>query len=303
MNQQPIRLYLLGTPRFEMAERNIELTAARPIALLGYLSLSMTPQPREHVIDLLWSDSTLDAGRKNLRNALWLLRKLFSDDLIDTTGDYLALSSQVWTDVQLFEQNTAVPNPLAATRFYGAEQNEIFTLYRGPLLNGVIPTNAPEFELWLTMERERLAQLFLQTIHRGLQSCRQMNDWAGVIALARRGLRYDPLQESLYCAMMEAHALRGERDLALRRYQELYKNLDRELGVKPLPETVELRNAIAHGDLRPQVDPTAGAKWWLRPQYFDFTTLPIGLSGRTLLNISADMTDVASFANMRGLPA
>jgi DNA-binding SARP family transcriptional activator len=133
------------------------------------------------------------------------------------------------------------------------------------------------------MERERLAQLLLQTIHRALQGCRQMNDWAGVIAFARRGLRYDPLQESLYYAMMEAHALRGERDQALRQYQELCKNLDRELGVTPLPETITLRNAIAHGDLLPMADPTAVTKWWPHPQ--DFATLPIGLSGRALLNL------------------
>lgn len=246
---QPIpflRLHLLGTPWVDAGGAHTKLTAARPIALLAYLALTTTPQPREHVLDLLWTDSTVDAGRKNLRNALWALRKTFGEDIVHTNGDYLSLGARVWVDACCFEQTV--------TRFASATVEELETaaaLYRGALLNGVAPDHAPEFEIWLTMARERFLQLYLQTLTILVERRQSTGDWGNVILLARRGLQQDPLQEHFYQALMTAHALRGERSEALRQYEALRQFLNQELGIEPLPETQALRTAIGRGELRP----------------------------------------------------
>src|SRR5262249_46177510 len=54
----------------------------------------------------------------------------------------------------------------------------------------------------------------------------------------------DPLQEDLQRAAMRLHYLAGDRASAIRRYEQLRRLLDDELGVPPLDETRALYDAI-----------------------------------------------------------
>src|SRR5439155_13427613 len=111
----------------------------------------------------------------------------------------------------------------------------VLELYRGPFLDGLSLRDAPDFELWLTGERERLAQALLRALETLVAAHRARHDWRGVIAAARTALGHDPLQEPMYRALMEAHARLGERPEALRQYAALRLTFERELGVEPLP--------------------------------------------------------------------
>ena len=44
----------------------------------AYLAARRTPQPREHLLARLWSESSTSAAQKNLGNTLWAIRTLFS---------------------------------------------------------------------------------------------------------------------------------------------------------------------------------------------------------------------------------
>src|SRR5919108_6029503 len=102
-----LSLHILGAPHFERGGQPVDLTAARPIAVLTYLAVTRASHPREHILDLLWTDSPVESGRKNLRNALWTLRKALGDEVLCTSGEYLTLPDNVWTDVQALEQAAA----------------------------------------------------------------------------------------------------------------------------------------------------------------------------------------------------
>ena len=136
-----LRFRLLGVPRFERDGDPVELTAAKAVALLAYLALADGPHPRDRLLGLLWAESAADAARKNLRNILWAIRKALGDDVIRADNDRLSLLPGIWVDVREFQQHA---------------KSE---LYAGPFLDGLFLSGAPEFELWVTMERERLAQL------------------------------------------------------------------------------------------------------------------------------------------------
>ncbi|RME99858.1 MAG: hypothetical protein D6768_14165, partial [Chloroflexi bacterium] len=232
-----LKCYLLGSPRFERDGQPLALKSSKAVALLAYLGICNTPQPREQLIALLWPDSLPDAARKNLRNTLWALRKTLGDDLLHTDADQLSLAGHVWLDVRQFETDAESPADLQAA----------LELYRGPLLNGLALADAPDFELWLAVERERLGQHYLRLLETQIAAFRRNGDWQAVIAAAHRALAADNLQEPIYRLLMEAHARLGERADALRHYQTLRTVLARELGVEPLPETEQLRQQILAG--------------------------------------------------------
>lgn len=264
------RLFFLGAPRFEINGKPIELTAAKSVALLAFLAVSREPQSRDRVLGLLWAESAGDAARKNLRNTLWSIRKALGEDVLATGNDKLAIDASVWMDVRELEKIS--DSKLQISDLNQSAINNLksaIDLYRAPLLDGFTLSDAPDFEIWLTTERERIAQLVARALDSLVKGQRANKDWRAVIDTTQRGLTFDSLQEPMHRALMVAHAMLGERAEALRQYDTLSAALERELGVKPLPETDELREQIVNGSLvaapitkpgRPQESPLQRSK-------------------------------------------
>ena len=249
-------MFFLGSPRFELGKQTVELTAAKAIALLGYLATRREPFTREHLLGLLWSESAEEAAHKNLRNTLWAIRKTLGDETIEADERRLSISQNVWIDVREFEtisnfrfpiSDSGAPSGSGISSIENLESK--IALYRAPFLDGLVIADAPEFEIWLTGERERLAELNLHVLAALVDAYESEGNWRAVIETTQRALTHDPLQEPMHRARMLAYARLGERPEALRQYDTLRITLDRELGVAPLPETDALRAAIANGEL------------------------------------------------------
>ncbi len=245
-----MQLRLFGAPQLLVGDRPAALSSAKALALLAYLALAAGPQPRERLIGLLWAESSGEAARKNLRNALWSIRRALGEAVVQTGGDRLELDPQLWVDVREFERLAAAwpVAPVERPRWARA----LAELHRGPLLDGLQINEAPEFELWLTGERERLHQRHLQQLQRLVLAYQAEGDWPALIEAARLALAHDPLQEPVYQALIAAHARQGDRAEALRQYDLLRGALDRELGVAPLVETDALRAAVVGGAIGPE---------------------------------------------------
>ncbi len=268
-----LRFLFLGPAQITREDQVIELGVAKAVALLAYLAATGTPQRREHLIDLLWPESLPDAGRKNLRNTLWVIRQACDDAALQTDADTIRLSDAVWVDLCAFE--AAIQASARIETGDASDLQRTIDLFRGPLLDGLSLSEAPDFELWLTGERERLGQLYLRALESLAGVHRAAGRWSEMISVARRALAYDNLQEPVYRALMEAHARLGDRSEALRQYDRLRAILARELGVEPLPETESLRTAIINGDLRPTVPiPSAPLPRSRQPSEADRQRLP-----------------------------
>jgi len=59
-------------------QQPLEGLPTNALARLAYLAARRTPQPREHLLARLWSESRTSAAQKNLGNTLWAIRTLFS---------------------------------------------------------------------------------------------------------------------------------------------------------------------------------------------------------------------------------
>ena len=232
---------------FSRDSQVVELNIGKVQALLAYLAISGTPQTREHLIDLLWPESHPDAARKNLRNSLWRLRQKLGEEVVITEDELVLLSSSVWTDVSVFE--SGMKAQLTAAQQADEPMESVLALWRGPLLHGVRLSDSPDFELWLTGERERLGQVYLAGLNRLLAKHRGAAQWRESIDVAQQALAFDSTQESMHVALMEAYAHLGQRTDALRQYDTLRTVLEQELNIAPLPETHALRARILGGEL------------------------------------------------------
>ena len=248
-----LELQFLGRPRVLRDGRDVTPEiGAKGSGLLAYLALNApNPVSREGLAASLWSDKADDAARYRLRHTLWDLRRSLGDELIrsDQVNCWLDLKGEVSIDLVRFQQGCRAVGVSAsghpATPEHLPTLRQVVEQYRGELLEGLIVREAPLFEEWLLVERERLQLLFQEALW-SLARLQQIEmDYAGAILTLNRLIESDPLQERAYRALMGVYLAQGDRSAALRVYRQCSLKLVAELGVKPSPDTERLRELIA----------------------------------------------------------
>src|SRR5262245_60764679 len=221
-------------------EGAINLLGQKERALLAFLALSPgTTHSRDTLASLLWSDRGDPQARDSLKHALTNLRQcLQSADSPAIIADRQSVRldpAAVTTDVAAFERLLSAGTP------EGIEQ--AIALYRGDLLDGITIHDAA-FEDWLLVEQQRLRQLLEGALTTLMAQAMTAGGRGRAEAAARRLLSLDPLREAASRGLMQLHAERGEAAQAVKLYETLRDRLQRELGVKPEPETTRLYEAI-----------------------------------------------------------
>lgn len=236
-----VNLALLGGFRLQTdAGEPVPLSTKKAGALLAYLALRAgQPQPRPKLAALLWGDHSEVQSRDSLRQALSLLRKTLSH--VDARAlvaheDTISFEPTALTaDAILFEDLVAQP---------GDENLEqAVALYGGELLEGFQVT-APEFESWVTAERERFREMALEAMTKLLDHHLSKGAVERGIRTAARLLVADPLQERVHRTLMELYCRQGRHGAALRQYRTCADLLAKELGIEPDATTKALRREL-----------------------------------------------------------
>jgi len=188
---------------------------------------------RDEVIDLLWPEAEPEAGGRNLRYVLHMLRRdLGGGDPspILSEREWISLNPRYeWEiDLQRFEHlaSGAASDPQSL--------EEAMILYRGePLLED-------RYEDWAIPVRERTERTW-RVVALGLaQEYRRLGVYDAAAGWAERLLEHDALDEEALQELLQALAGLDRRADAVRRYQEFERRLAEEIGVPPSTETVAL---------------------------------------------------------------
>jgi predicted ATPase/DNA-binding SARP family transcriptional activator len=257
-----LRIYLLGN--FYVERDGTPIPAAdwarrKTRSLLKLLAL----QPghrlhREQAMELLWPDLDPIAARDNFYRNLSFLRHTLEPGLErPATSHFLSLEAEilklgppgeVWIDVDAFEsviaQARTSPQPLPLLE-------EALVLYGGDLL----PEDA--YEEWTITRRDLLSRAAIKALLQVAEVRREAGAYEPAIAALQRILSLDRTDEQAHRELMRMYALAGRRHDALRQYEHCSKVLQSKLNVEPEPETTELYNSIARGDIaRSEVAPS-----------------------------------------------
>lgn len=249
-----LHLRLFGGCEFRHADSVVRLETLKTSALLAYLVLERTPQPRHKLIGLLWGNLPEASARANLRHALWYLRSAFN------APEHPSL---ILTEQQTVAFNPAVPYSLDIAEFLNRLKREseltsdathpdnrvtllreAIDLYRGDLLEGFFVDDAPGFEEWLLVERERLRALAIDALHRLVAYYIGWGEYDTGLDYARRLLEMEPWLEEAHRQMMRLLALSDQRSAALAQYETCRRVLAEELNAEPSPETQSLYESI-----------------------------------------------------------
>jgi DNA-binding SARP family transcriptional activator len=216
----------------------------RTAAILAFLALE-GPTPRSRLAGLLWPEVPEATARNNLAQALRRSRRRLGAAIV-TGDDPLRLDEAAEVDVAAF-RNGAFP----------CGQDEV-PRAPGALLGDASYDDLPDFAEWLEDRREDLATRWRQTLQDAIDRHEAAGRFGAAARCADRWARAEPLAEAPYRRLMRALYLAGDRPAALAAYHRCQQALRAELGVEPMPETVDLARAIERGEVPGPAAPTIG---------------------------------------------
>jgi DNA-binding SARP family transcriptional activator len=227
---QPIQLHLLGGFCLERHGERLHVSATIQ-RILALLALCSRPTLRTFIAGTLWPDVSEPHATDRLRAALWRL-PCYRDEFLHRTRTELSLCPDVsvdyWRAISEARQSICVQHQTTPGDRTGLELD---------LLPGWD-------EDWVLIERERLRQLRLHALESTCDALLEAHQPARTIELCLDIISGEPLRESTHRILVRAHLMEGNRQEALRTYEQFRGRLAAALGLEPSPLMSEIAAAI-----------------------------------------------------------
>jgi|SRR5215471_11561786 len=256
-----LSMELLGALTIRVDERRIRAqfgsTGRRLTAYLAHYS--GRPHRRERLIDLFWAGLEPNRARSALNTALWRLRKVIAAEPqskggrnLVTLGSEIILEQADWFAIDTHRFDASVKSALRDAAGHADEQPAILLAealdqYSGPFLEG-------EDEDWILIERERLHSLYVRAAHELARLYACMTHYDEAVEVLRGVLAYDPFRETSHRDLMVMLVLNGQRAEALRSHERWRNMMRRELGICPMPLTVQLMAQVRSDGIFQRLD-------------------------------------------------
>ncbi len=192
--------------------------------ILAYLALE-GPSSRQKIAGMFWPKVEDEKARRNLRQTVHRLRENYPE--VVNSDDIMAINETV-------------------TPLISEEDAE-----SGPLLQGLDFFDCDEFLEWLESTRARFEGRKREKLNGQANNFEESGLYAEAIQVSKRLLELDPISEEIHRRLMRLYYLTGDRPSAIAVFEQLEEKLKHELGVSPLPETIELSRVIEHGSVIP----------------------------------------------------
>lgn len=218
-----IQINALQIPKVYIDDVPVVFPYKKTEALFYYIAIEKSAT-RDTVSTLLWEDTDTETAKKNLRNALYVIKKTCGFDVIESSKKFtLSLNPDIefHSDVDDFLDNGNLD--VAYSDF----------------LQGFSLKKANMYEEWLERKREYLRNLYLIKLYDYLVSLPPAR-------LSEIELRYsqytgiDPFDERVSIALIKAYQANKLYLKGIKVYQKLHKELGSELGIVPGHEITDL---------------------------------------------------------------
>ena len=231
-----LTLRLLGGLSLESDDGVVTGRAAqkRRLALLALLATAPSRTlTRDKLIGHLWPESESEQARHLLSVALYELRKALGEDVLVSRGDDVCLEGGFRTDLEALDEALAAGDAERAA-----------ALYSGPFLDGFYLSDAPEFERWVDVERDRWARRHQATLEALAAERTAAGDVHGAVEAWRRLAAIDPYNSRSAIGLVRALAGAGDRAGALQHARIHEVLLREEFGAEPDPELTALATRL-----------------------------------------------------------
>ncbi len=256
---QTLHLYALGPPEVRLGGNLVTFPTRKTLALLIYLAIESSPQPREALAAMLWPEASPERSHGSLRNTLDHLQTTLRRASGQAQTSYLSVThhslslnpdADIDFDLHTVERAYALARAERSSRMLPEGSTSLPLLQsaaacqRGDFLAGFSLGDAPGFDDWAAVQREVWHRRLGLILDRLSEIQFAHGEFAAATETASHWIALDTLNEIAYRRKMRAHFAAGERGQALETYEACRAILAAELSVEPEPDTVTLAESI-----------------------------------------------------------
>ena len=215
---------LLGVPQVIKDGKQLTFPYRKAEGLFYYLCVKRSVS-RDEAIGIFWVDCAEGAARKNLRDAIYHLKKLLGEDIVLAKGNSrISLNREQITSLDYDE---LLPE-------------DFFQHYSGEFLGYFYIKNCMEFEDWTTNMREELLNRFQSSVQLRLTKSRRSYNKQALIDCANALLHRQIFEEGMFQEILSILVEHDEHFEAEQIYQRLKQAMLSELGEAPEEKTARL---------------------------------------------------------------
>lgn len=235
-----INIKFLGIPSITMNDEMINLPYAKAEGVL-YLLLYEKSVSREYLSSLLWGDMDTQSSRKNLRNAIYVIRKnTFDDIIISPKRSILQLNDkyEVKSDIDLIDGFDPC-QPLDHRII-----DEFLNCYNYDFLNEFKIASNMEYLEWINTINLKLNTTYINKLKILSDKLIMGKDFYYGELCSIKLTELEEYGEEGYVNLMKIYQYKGKYQDAVDIYNQLSDKLDKDLSVKPSNEIEKLYKKI-----------------------------------------------------------
>lgn len=225
-----IEVHVLGVPEVRIDGKTIEFPFKKAEALFYFLCFNKKTT-RERLSSLLWSEHNDESARKNLRNAIYVIKRLIGEDVIITPNR------------SIVELNPDVKTYIDIDDIKSNMEDEVENFDK-VLMDNFSLKDAPDFEDWLREKRDSYQKEAINKLTIMINNAMMTKDYKNAEAYLMKLIKIDSYNEEAYRQLMQLYREKGEIKKAIECYVRLKSYLDEELGIKPEVLTQRLYQSI-----------------------------------------------------------
>jgi DNA-binding SARP family transcriptional activator len=188
-----IHLQLLGSHAVFRDGQRVEFPSGKPLALFALLVLRAGGCSRDEIGRLLWPGSSRERRQQSVRQALWLIRRLLGDEVLQGEDPIRLVPGAVTADI--LELRSAC---------LASDAGRVDTLWGGRLLGDFALAGVPEWDAWLEEERGRLEQFAGSALLAGAADALRQGDGALAVGWLSRAIAIGPYRFAPRLALVDA---------------------------------------------------------------------------------------------------
>lgn len=219
---------LLGMPSVFYNGRNVHFPYRKAEGIFYYLCVEKKAN-RDELISVFWGSGDEDSGRKNLRQALFQIRRCLGNEVILPQG-----------------KNVLALNKKFRIRTKWDDTEADFSFCRDRFLDFFYLRDCPEFEVWVESKRRLQISRCLDYIKGQLEDPLALHEPSHLRRLLDTWAYWAPWDEDMALTGMRCYMQAEKYDLGIRLYHEYAKGLREDLEEEPSHAAELLFRTLSH---------------------------------------------------------
>jgi PAS domain S-box-containing protein len=251
-----LEIYCFGSLKVFSSTKQIQQwQSLRAKSVFEYLvNKRKSPVSKDVLMEALWPDFSVQTAANNLKTSIHDLRQTLSSLFDDPDFSCIQFSQGAYNfnseidlkiDAEEFERLWTLGKKLEKEgkieeAIRELEKSE--ALYQGDYLEDEL------YQEWTISRRETLKDIFLLLLNKLADYSMSKSDYESCITYCHKILGKDNCREDTYRMLMTSYSRLGQKNNALRWYENCRQTMKNELNVNLAPETVDLYHRLLRGE-------------------------------------------------------